>query len=109
MRKKRVLFVSEASWKSTGYSVYTKEILSRLCQMQDLEVAELACYATADDPMVGQLPWKVYPNRPSNGSPELEQYRNRPSSIFGEQTFLECSGNMILQMEITQEKKKTTN
>ena len=87
MRKKRVLFVSEASWKSTGYSVYTKEILSRLCQLEDLEVAELACYASPDDPMVGQLPWRVYPNRPANGSPELEQYRNRPSSIFGEQTF----------------------
>ena len=87
MRKKRVLFVSEASWKSTGYSVYTKEMLSRFHKLEDLEVAELACYASPEDPMVQQQPWRVYPNRPSDGSPELDQYRNRPSSIFGEQTF----------------------
>ena len=47
MRNKKVLFVSEASWMSTGYSVYTKEVLSRLNQIDGLEVAELACYADA--------------------------------------------------------------
>tara|TARA_R100000008_G_C3585705_1_gene172102 strand:+ start:1875 stop:3521 length:1647 start_codon:yes stop_codon:yes gene_type:complete len=87
MRKKRILFVSEASWKNTGYSVYTKEILSRLNQMEDLEVAELACYAPPEAPEVQTTPWKVFPNRPSSGSPEYEQYRSRPSSIFGEWSF----------------------
>ena len=44
MRKKKVLFVSEASWKNTGYAVYTREVLSRLNQIYEIEVAELACY-----------------------------------------------------------------
>lgn len=87
MRKKKILFVSEASWKSTGYSVYTKEILSRLCQLERLEVAELACYVGPEDPSVYDRPWKVYPNRPANGSPELENYKGRSTAIFGEQTF----------------------
>ena len=49
MRKKKILFVSEASWLSTGYSVYTKEILSRLNQIDEFEVAELACYVDRND------------------------------------------------------------
>ena len=32
---KKILFCTEASWYATGYSVYTKEVLSRLCQMDD--------------------------------------------------------------------------
>ena len=87
MRKKKVLFVSEASWKSTGYSVYTKEILSRLSKLDHLEVAELACYVGPEDPSVYDRGWKVYPNRPANGSPELEAYKGRSTAIFGEQTF----------------------
>ena len=87
MRKKKVLFVSEASWKTTGYSIYTKEILSRLSQLQDLEVAELACYASALNSEVKTSPWKVYPNKPSPDSPELALYKNNPTRIFGDQTF----------------------
>ena len=87
MRKKKVLFVSEASWKNTGYSIYTKEVLSRLSQIPDLEVAELACYATALNTEVETTPWKVYPNKPSPDSPDLVAYKSHPSRIFGEQTF----------------------
>ena len=87
MRKKKVLFVSEASWKNTGYSIYTKEVLSRLSQVQDFEVAELACYVTDADKEVKTTPWKVYPNKPHHDSPEFSSYKSKPSSVFGEQTF----------------------
>lgn len=87
MRKKRILFVSEASWKNTGYSIYTKEVLGRLSQVSDFEVAELACYATALNTEVETTPWKVYPNKPHSDSLELESYKRSPSNIFGDQTF----------------------
>ena len=87
MRKKKILFVSEASWKSTGYSVYTKEVLSRLSQIESLEVAELACYARATDAEILTTPWKVYPNKPPADSPEFQAYKDTPTRVFGEQTF----------------------
>ena len=63
-RNKRVLFCNEASWMATGYSVYGKEVLSRLNQVSGLEVAELAIYAPMDDPKIKDVPWKVYANKP---------------------------------------------
>jgi hypothetical protein len=44
MKKRKVLFVTEANFHPTGYSVYTKEVLSRLNEIPQLEVAELACF-----------------------------------------------------------------
>jgi|TARA_R110000824_G_scaffold126068_1_gene285428 glycosyltransferase involved in cell wall biosynthesis len=84
---KRVLFCSEASWLSTGYSVYTREVLSRLSQIDNLEVAELACYAAPDDPNIASTPWKVFANKPLPDSPFFSSYKSSPSAQFGEQTF----------------------
>ena len=87
MRKKKVLFVSEASWKNTGYAVYTIEVLSRLNQLDQLEVAELACYGCETDPEAHNRPWKVFPNKPRHDSPDFATYQSNPSNTFGEQTF----------------------
>ena len=93
MRKKKVLFVSEASWKNTGYSTYTREVLSRLNKIEELEVAELACYGCETDVEIQTTPWTVFPNKPRNDAPEYESYRGNPSNVFGEQTF----NNVLLQ------------
>tara|TARA_Y100000592_G_scaffold16053_1_gene23663 strand:- start:3705 stop:5369 length:1665 start_codon:yes stop_codon:yes gene_type:complete len=87
MRNKKVLFVSEASWMSTGYSVYTKEVLSRLNQIDGLEVAELACYADALDENGKKTPWKCYPNKPLKSDPAYDSYSQNPSAQFGDQAF----------------------
>ena len=87
MSKKKILFCSEASWLSTGYSVYTKEVLSRLKDVEDLEVAELACYASIEDVKGRNIPWQVYPNKPSPNDPALNSYNGNPSAQFGEQSF----------------------
>ena len=87
MRKKKVLFVSEASWKNTGYAVYTKEVLSRLNQIESLEVAELACYGSASDPEIKNIPWKVFPNKPDINSPDFKLYKSTPTNTFGEWSF----------------------
>ena len=89
MAKKRILWVNEPSWKATGYSVYAKEILPRLNQVDDFEVAELACYATNIDVEKHKRPWKVYANRPDPRSPEYQEYSSNPSRIFGEHKFNE--------------------
>jgi glycosyltransferase involved in cell wall biosynthesis len=87
MSKKKILFCSEASWLSTGYSVYTKEVLSRLKDVEDIEVAELACYAAIEDVEGRNIPWQVYPNKPSPNDPALQSYNGNPSAQFGEQSF----------------------
>jgi glycosyltransferase involved in cell wall biosynthesis len=85
--KKKILFCSEASWYATGYSVYTKEILSRLSQIEDFEVAELGCYAETTDVKGKSLPWKFYGNKPNPNSPEFQSYKASPTAQFGDQSF----------------------
>lgn len=87
MNNKKVLFCSEASWLSTGYSVYTKEVLSRLHQVDGIEVAELACYIDANDANIKNVPWGVYPNKPLPNDPAYGSYSSSPSAQFGEQSF----------------------
>lgn len=88
MRKRKILFVSEASFHPTGYSVYTKEVLSRLHKCPELEVAELACYAGPEAEEIKTVPWKIYPNVPDSNNKELMQaYESSMSSKFGELSF----------------------
>ncbi len=94
-RKKRVLFCSEASWLSTGYSVYTKEVLTRLNKIEDLEVAELACYADANNPSIKSVPWKVYPNKPLPTDPLFNAYNSNASAQFGDHSF----NNVLLDFQ----------
>ena len=61
---KRILFVNEASFLSSGYATYGREIISRLNDDPDYEVAELACYIDGNDPNIQNYKWKVYPNIP---------------------------------------------
>lgn len=89
MRKKRILWVNDASWKGTGYAVYSNEVLSRLNKVEDFEVAEIACYADKNDPHIKDVPWKVYANRPLETDPNFENYVKNPSLIFGENVFNE--------------------
>jgi len=94
-RDKRVLFCSEASWLGTGYSVYTREVLSRLNRVDGLEVAELACYADAHNPNIQSTPWKVYPNKPLSSDPFFAAYSGNASAQFGDHSF----NNVLLDFQ----------
>lgn len=84
MTKKRVLFCSEASINNTGYSLISKELLSRLHVTGKYEVAELATYAKAEDPRINYSPWKIYPVVPKDGDQNaFAQYNGRPDGQFG--------------------------
>lgn len=84
MRKKRVLFVTEATYLNTGYSTYSKQVLDRLHRSGKYEVAELSIYGAADDPRRGSIKWKNYANMPEVGRTDyLEVYNSNPANQFG--------------------------
>jgi glycosyltransferase involved in cell wall biosynthesis len=85
--KKRILMCTEASFYPTGYGVYTKELLSRLHKNPNFEVAELSCYVSATDPRLQEIPWHVFPNKPVDGSPEMQIYNSYPTAEYGEFSF----------------------
>jgi glycosyltransferase involved in cell wall biosynthesis len=91
IRKKRILMVTEASFLSTGYSVYSFEILKRLHATNKYEIAELGCFATAEDPKQRHLPWKFYGNLPNGkNQEEMDLYRKNPINSFGAWRFEEA-------------------
>ncbi|HCI69502.1 MAG TPA: hypothetical protein DHV30_02420, partial [Balneola sp.] len=63
-RKLRILWCGEASFLHTGYAVYAKEVLTRLYNTGKYKIAEMACYASHDNPNINQAPWRVYPTMP---------------------------------------------
>jgi glycosyltransferase involved in cell wall biosynthesis len=88
MRKKRILFCSEASHLNTGYAGYTREVLSYLYSTNKYEIAELGCYATDD--YESKTPWLFYGVSPSNPSPEEQKaFMSSMSNQFGEYKFAE--------------------
>jgi glycosyltransferase involved in cell wall biosynthesis len=67
--KKRIMFVGEASFLSTGFSTYYRELLPRLVATGKYEIAEVGSYARHDDPKVAEFiagRWKFYGTMPRN-------------------------------------------
>jgi len=89
MRNKKILFVSEAPWYSTGYSVYTTQVLKRLYKENNLEIAQLGIYVEENDPKINQYPWKIYWNKPSQSNKHYNKYKSSPSAQFGDFMFNE--------------------
>ena len=93
MRKKRILFCSEATFLNTGYATYTREILNYLQSTGKYELAEMAAYGERNDPRAAGIPWKYYGvvpnqiNEPKASEQELQAYNATPSAQFGEWIF----------------------
>lgn len=60
--KKRILFISECSYFSTGFGKYAYQILSRLKQDRNYHVAELAFNAVVNNQEDDIIPWRLYCN-----------------------------------------------
>jgi glycosyltransferase involved in cell wall biosynthesis len=92
MRKKRILFCSEATFLNTGYATYTREILNYLHSTGKYEIAELASYGEKNDIKAKNIPWKFYGVMPSkdDGQEEKERYASNPINQFGEFRFEEA-------------------
>jgi glycosyltransferase involved in cell wall biosynthesis len=89
MRKKRILFCSEATFLNTGYATYTREILNYLHSTGKYELAELAAYGRRNDPSAKNIPWKFYGVTPPDETFEQEKqkYQSSPTNQFGEYIF----------------------
>lgn len=87
-RKKRILFVTEATYLNTGYATYSKNILESLSKTGKYDVAEFSIYGTEEDVRRNTIKWKNYPNIPKAGSAkDSEIYNSNPSNQFGEWRF----------------------
>lgn len=93
MRKKRILFCSEATFLNTGYATYTREILNYLHSTGKYEIAEMGAYGQRNDPRAANIPWKYYgvsPNtecEPRATEEELKIYSSNGVNQFGEWLF----------------------
>jgi len=89
MRKKRILFCSEATFLNTGYATYTREILNYLHSTNKYEIAEMASYGSRHDPRGTNLPWKYYGVAPDDqcSKEEHDAYNSIPTNQFGEFIF----------------------
>jgi len=93
MRKKRILFCSEATFLNTGYATYTREILNYLHSTGKYELAEMASYGQRNDARAEGIPWRYYgivPNtdyEPKASQEELDAYGSSGSAQFGEWIF----------------------
>lgn len=89
MRKKRILFCSEATFLNTGYATYTREILNYLQSTGKYELAEMASYGHRGDPRAAGIPWKFYGviPPPDASEDEMKRYQSAPTNQFGEFAF----------------------
>lgn len=89
MRKKRILFCSEATFLNTGYATYTREILKYLNSTGKYELAEMAAYGQENDPKATNIPWKFFGVIPHPNSSDAikKQYASVPTYQFGEFAF----------------------
>ena len=89
MRKKRILFCTEATFLNTGYATYAREILTYLHSTGKYEIAELASYGERDDKRAEGTPWKFYGVMPPKDASEEEhkRYNSMPVFQFGEYAF----------------------
>ncbi len=73
--KKRILFVGEASFLSTGFSTYYRELIPRLAATNKYEICEIGSYARSDDPRVSSFinnRWKFYGTMPTTQEEAIE-------------------------------------
>ena len=81
MKKKRILMCAEAHDINSGFGRYTKEILQRLYNNPNYEIAEFSSYFNYGKTKT--VPWKVYANAVDDSHPEAENYKRNPLNQFG--------------------------
>lgn len=83
MRKKRILFCTEATYLNTGYATYSREILNYLYSTNKYEIAEYAAYGHDNDPK-SNAPWRFFGVIPDPRNQKLiEQYKKNLHGQFG--------------------------
>lgn len=86
-KKLKVLMCSEASFLSSGFGVYAKEVLSRLYASNKYDIAEFASYGFVNDPRDISIKWRYYANAVRSEDPRYKEYMSRPDNQFGRWRF----------------------
>lgn len=81
-RKIRILFSGEASYLSTGYATYNREIMKRIHNSGKYEIAEYGSYGSEHSPEAKKLPWKFYGVLPTTEQ-EKQEYHKSKLNEFG--------------------------
>jgi glycosyltransferase involved in cell wall biosynthesis len=101
-KRLKVLLCNEASFLSTGYAGYGKELLSRLSQNPLFHVAELACYGFVNDTRDKDITWRYYANAVKNGDPRFNEYSSHSENQFGkwrfEKTLLDFRPDVVIDI-----------
>lgn len=82
-RKPRILWVCESPSLNTGYSVYTRNVLTALAKTGKFEIAQLSCHTQDDSDYIENYPWKIYPAEPSKDSPARKEFDSIHVNAFG--------------------------
>jgi len=102
MKKLKILMVSEASFLSSGFGTYAKEILSRLHKTNKYEIAELACYGKTNDPKDTAIEWRYYANAVDERDPRHKEYSSSAENQFGrwrfERTLLDFKPDVVIDV-----------
>jgi len=84
MLKKKVLFLTEATYLNTGYATYAKHVMDRLHSSNKYEIAELSIYGPPKDPRRASIKWKNYANMPDpDNEDHVKLYNKNPINQFG--------------------------
>lgn len=75
----------ESSHLTSGFGVYTKEVLSRLFATNKYEIAEFSSYRTVDTPKTES--WKIYPNAVDTKDKRFQSYMSNKINQFGQWRF----------------------
>lgn len=87
MEKLKVLMCSEASFLSSGFGTYAKEILSRLHKTNKYHIAEFASYSVVNDARDKDINWRFYANAVKDTDPRYNDYMSRQDNQFGRWRF----------------------
>ena len=82
-KKLKILMCSEASFISSGFGTYAKEILKRLHATGKYEIAEFASYGRVNDPKDVGIEWRYYANAVDDKDPRSAEYNSSMENQFG--------------------------
>ena len=94
--------VSEASFLSSGFGTYTREIIKRLHATNKYDIAELACYGKVNDPKDKDIHWRYYANAVDPNDSRHKQYNSSMENQFGrwrfERTLLDFQPDVVIDI-----------
>jgi glycosyltransferase involved in cell wall biosynthesis len=83
LSKKRVLFVSEASFAGTGFGRLYYELISRIYKSNKYEIAEFASFCNVNDPRDQKIKWKLYANNVLPNDPRSKLFESNGNNKTG--------------------------